>query len=182
MRKLMAGLFISLDGVVNAPSNWQLPYWNDEIQEVISNGIAQCDTVLLGTRTYLEFAELWPKQGSDGPMADFMNHVPKYIVSSSLDTLEWTNSRLVKGNLAEEVARLKERSGKNILIPGSPRLVRSLLRDRLLDELSLMIIPVVVGSGLHLFDEITEQLPLKLVQSKALSNGVLSVTYQSAKV
>jgi dihydrofolate reductase len=134
--------------------------------------------VLLGRRTYLEFAELWPSQGSDVPMADFLNSSPKYVVSSTLHTLDWANSSLVTGDLSEVVAELTEQPGRNILVPGSPRLVRSLLRDGLLDEFHLMIHPVVVGSGMRLFDEMTDQVDLRLAESRTLSAGVLAVTYQ----
>lgn len=178
MRKIVAGLFISLDSVVESPENWLLS--NDEMWEVIGAGIAQADAILLGRRTYQQFAELWPNQGSEVPMADFLNNTPKHVVSSTLDTLEWANSSLVTGDLAEEVAKLKKQPGKNIQIPGSPRVVRSLLRDGLLDELSLMIHPIVVGSGMRLFDEMTDQVRLKLVESRTLNTGVLSVTYQPA--
>jgi dihydrofolate reductase len=108
----------------------------------------------------------------------FLNNTPKYIASSTLDSLEWANSSLVTGDLVEEVTRLKQRPGKNILMPGSPRLVRSMLREGLLDELSLMIAPVVVGSGARLFDELTERVPLELTESATLSTGVLSVSYR----
>jgi dihydrofolate reductase len=178
MRKIVTGLFISLDGVVESPSDWLLS--NHEMWEVISAGIAQSDAILLGRRTYLQFAEIWPNQGSDVPMADFLNNTPKHVVSSTLDTLDWANSSLVTGDLAGEVAKLREQPGKNIQIPGSPTLVRSLLRDGLLDELTLMVHPVVVGSGMRLFDGITDQVHLKLVESATLSTGVLSVTYQPA--
>jgi dihydrofolate reductase len=181
MRRIVAGLLMSLDGVVESPSEWGFSrYFNDEMQEGIAAGVTQADAVLLGRRTYLEFAELWPNQGSEVPMADFLNNSPKYVVSATLETLGWANSRLLTGDLAEELTKLKEQPGKNILIPGSPRLVRSLLRDRLLDELSLNICPVVVGSGMRLFDEITDLLPLRLVNSTTLSTGVLGVTYQPA--
>jgi dihydrofolate reductase len=176
MRKIVTGLFISLDGVVESPSNWLLS--SDEMWEAISVGIAQSDAILLGRRTYLQFAEIWPNQGSDVPMADFLNNSPKHVVSSTLDTLDWANSSLVTGDLAGEVAKLREQPGKNVQIPGSPTLVRSLLRDGLLDELTLMVHPIVVGSGMRLFDGITDQVHLKLVESTTLSTGVLSVTYQ----
>jgi dihydrofolate reductase len=176
MRKLVAGLAMSLDGVVDSPSNWIA--FDDEMGAVIGAGIARSDAVLLGRRTYLEFADLWPKQGNDVPMAKFLNNTPKYIASSTLDSLEWANSSLVTGDLVEEVTRLKQRPGKNILMPGSPRLVRSMLREGLLDELSLMIAPVVVGSGARLFDELTERVPLELTESATLSTGVLSVSYR----
>ena len=178
MRKIVAGLAISLDGVVESPSDWLLS--SPDMWEMISDGIAQSDAVLLGRRTYLQFAEIWPDQGSDVPMADFLNNSPKHVVSSTLDTLDWANSSLVTGDLAGEVAKLREQPGKDVQIPGSPTLVRSLLRDGLLDELSLMVHPIVVGSGMRLFDGNTGQVHLKLVQSRTLSTGVLSLTYQPA--
>jgi dihydrofolate reductase len=175
VRKITAGLAITLDGVVESPSSWML--FDDEMNAVISEGIGRSDAILLGRRTYLQFARLWPSLGSDVPLADFMNSTPKYIVSSTLGTLDWANSSLVTGDLAAELARLRDQPGKNIQVPGSPTLVRSLLRDGLLDELSLMIQPIVLGSGMRLFDEMTEQVSLKLVESRTLSTGVLSVTY-----
>jgi dihydrofolate reductase len=181
MRKVVAGLAITLDGVVESPSpsNWML--FNDEMWEVIQAGIAQSDAILLGRRTYLEFAALWPTQGSEVPMADYMNDTPKYIASTTLkEPLEWKNSTLIKGNLAEELTKLKEQPGKNIQVPGSPRLVRGLLLDGLLEELALMVHPTVIGSGLRLFDEVPHQVRLELVQSRTLSTGVLSVTYRPA--
>jgi dihydrofolate reductase len=178
MRKIVAGLAISLDGVVESPADWIL--LDDELAAVINAGVAQADAVLLGRRTYLEFAKLWPTQGGDVPMADFLNNSPKHIVSSTLDTLEWANSTLVTGDLAEEIAKLKEQPGRNIQIPGSPTLVRSLLRDGLLDELSLAVHPIVVGAGMRLFDETSGQMRLELVESTTLGSGVLSVTYRPA--
>jgi len=179
MRKIVAGLFMSLDGVVESPSGWAL--FNAEMQEMIGAGIAQSDAILLGRRTYLEFAELWPRQPRS-PMADYMNDTPKYVASTTLqDPLEWKRSRLIKGDLAGALTSLKQQPGKNIQIPGSPRLVRALLRDGLLDELGVMIHPIVVGSGMRLFDDMTDQRRLKLVEARTLSTGVLSVTYQPAK-
>jgi len=182
MRRIVAGLFMSLDGVVESPYKWGFQYMNEELTQRITAGIAQADAVLLGRRTFLEFAELWPNQGSDVPMAHFLNSSPKYVVSATLHTpLKWANSSLISGDLRRELTKLKQQPGKNIQIPGSPMLVRSLLRDGLLDELGLSICPVVVGSGMHLFDEITTQIALKLVDSTTFSNGMLGVTYQPAE-
>lgn len=111
MRKIVAGLFMSLDGVVSAPDGWQYPYFDDELMDGIKAGVAQADAVLLGRHTYVEFAELWPSQDSSVPMADFLNNAPKYVVSSTLHTLTWANSRLVTGDLAEELTKLKEQPG-----------------------------------------------------------------------
>lgn len=176
MRKVVAGLFISLDGVVESPSDWLIS--DDEMWAEMAAGIAQADAVLLGRRTYLEFAKLWPAQGNNGPMATFLNNSPKYIVSRSLTSpLGWANSRLLGGDLAAGVARLKEQPGKNIQVPGSPTLVRSLLSHGLLDELALGIQPVVLGSGLRLFDQMTRSVRLKLTESRTFANGAISATY-----
>ena len=184
MRRIVAGLLMSLDGVVESPGEWGWShYMNDEMTKGIAAGVAHAGAVLLGRRTYLEFARIWPSQGSDVPMADFLNHSPKYVASKTLTSpLEWANSTLLSGDLATELGRLKAQSGKNILVPGSPRLVCNLLRDGLLDELNLNICPVVVGSGMRLFDEIGREVRLKVVSSMTLSNGVLGVTYQPAQV
>jgi dihydrofolate reductase len=178
MRKIVAGLLMSLDGVVESPGEWGFSrYFNDEMREGISAGIAQADAVLLGRRTYVEFAELWPKQGSEVLMSDFLNHSPKYVVSSTLEKLDWANSRLLTGDLAEALGKLKRQPGKDILIPGSPTLVRALVRQGLLDVLNLNVCPIVVGSGMRLFDGITDQIYLTLLHTVTLSNGVVGLTY-----
>jgi dihydrofolate reductase len=178
MRRVVTGLFMSLDGVVESPSSWGAPYFDDELFEWINAGLPEADSILLGRRTYLEFAGLWPGQGSSSPMAEFLNTTPKHVVSSTLETLEWSPASVVRGELGDQIRALKQQPGRNIQIPGSPMLVRSLLRDQLLDELSLAICPLVVGSGMHLFEEeIGEQVPLTLVASRTLRSGVLAVTY-----
>jgi dihydrofolate reductase len=139
------------------------------------------DTMLLGRRTYEEWADYWPdKTAEDDPYADYINNVPKFVVSTSLTKVEWRNSALVSGDLAEQVGKLKEQPGKGIAISGSITLIGSLLKMGLLDELSLLVFPVVVGSGKRLF-EADEQLPLRLVDSKTFQNGVLSLTYERAE-
>lgn len=179
MRKIVAGLFISLDGVVEAPDRWRSRHFTTEMADALTVGVEEADAILLGRRLYQEFAAYWPQQGSEVTMADFFNLTPKYVVSPTLDTpLEWANSRLVTGDLAEALTKLKEQPGKNIQVPGSPTLVRSLLREGLLDELSLWIFPVVVGSGMRLFDGTTGDVELELVGSRTFSSGVLSATYR----
>ena len=180
MRKIVAGLFMSLDGVVESPGTWAFQRYLDAEQgQMISAGIVEADAVLLGRRTYEEFVRLWPGQPDSVPMARFLNGSPKYVVSSSLRTpLEWANSTLLRGDLAQELTALKNLPGKNIQVPGSPALVRALVRDGLLDELALSICPVVVGTGARLFDETTRNLSLRLVQSRTLASGVLAVTYE----
>jgi dihydrofolate reductase len=181
MRKIVAGLFISLDGVVEAPENWQMPYFSDEMGEVVGSNMAAADTMLLGRRTYQEFAAFWPNQPSDEQFADQINSIPKLVASTTLDRVDWQNSTLIRGNVAEELAKLKEQPGKNINVTGSVTLVRSLLRDDLLDELGLLVHPIVVGTGKHLFEAGSGQIPLTLVDSQTFSTGVVSLTYQPAR-
>jgi dihydrofolate reductase len=185
MRKVVASEIVSLDGVVEAPDKWHFPYLNDEMGEAIGAAMAAADAMLLGRVTYEEFAAFWPSQeGSedDQEIADYMNNTPKFVVSTTLEEpLEWTNSTLIRGNVAEEITELKQQPGKDISITGSPTLVRSLLKDDLLDELRLMVHPIVVGSGKRLFEDGSDQKALKLVSSKTFSTGVLYLTYQVAQ-
>jgi dihydrofolate reductase len=178
-RKVAAGLFMTLDGVVDSPGLWRSRYFDEEVADLIASSLAQSDALLLGRRTYQEFAEYWPRQGSESPLARQMNETPKLVVSSTLKTVEWANSSLVTGNLAEELAKLK-RAGKNIRIPGSPALVESLLRDGLLDELALLVHPIVVGGGRRLFEDGTYCTALRLVESRSFGTGVVSLRYASA--
>jgi dihydrofolate reductase len=180
MRKIVAWLISSLDGVVESPERWSSPYMNDEVNAEIGAGMAPTGSVLLGRRTYQEMADYWPHQNGN-PFADYLNNSPKYVVSATLDTLEWANSHLVTGDLAEEVARLKQQPGEDLLVLGSPTLVRSLLRDQLLDVLTLNICPIVLGSGLRLFDGSTDQVRLELVEATTYSTGVLRAGYQPAR-
>jgi dihydrofolate reductase len=180
MRKIVAGLFISLDGVYESPDKWHFSYFNDEIGQEVGAQMAATDTMLLGRQTYQEFASYWPHQANDVPPADFMNNTPKVVVSSTLKTVEWQNSTLISGNVVEELRKLKSQPGKNIGITGSGTLVRSLLRDGLLDELHLLVHPIVVGSGKRLFDGEPGKVPLKLTESKTFSSGVLALTYAPA--
>lgn len=183
MRKIVSGLFISLDGVFEAPDQWHFPYFNDEMGDAIGAQMAESDCMLLGRVTYDEFASYWPNQtrdGEAGEMADVMNDTPKYVVSSTLKAPKWKNTTLIDGaNAAEELDALKRQPGKDISITGSGTLVRTLLRAGVLDELRLLVHPIVVGHGKRLFDE-GEQVPLKLTDSKTFSTGVLSLTYQRA--
>jgi dihydrofolate reductase len=182
MRKVVASLFVSLDGVMEAPEKWHFPYFNDEMGEVILKAMSASDALLLGRRTYQEFAAFWPNQPADeDPMATFINESPKYVVSTSLEEVDWKNSTLLRRDVANEVKKLKGLPGKDISISGSATLVRSLLREGLLDELRLMIHPVVVGSGRRLFENGTPQAALELVDSETFSTGVVDLTYRPAR-
>lgn len=184
MRKIAAGLFISLDGVVEFPDRWGFQYMDNDMSEGIAAGLARADAVLLGPATYRIFARLWPNQTDDVPMAKFLNHSPKYVVSRTPDKvgkLEWEPAILLKGDLTSALAKVKAETGKTIQVPGSPKLVRSLLHEGLLDELSLTICPEVVGSGLRLFDEVSDHVKLTVERSRIHSNGAISVTYRPSR-
>jgi dihydrofolate reductase len=139
--------------------------------------IAEEDAVLLGRVTYQEWASYWPTS-TDEPYASHINNTPKYVVSSTLEKVEWSNSTLIRGNLSEEIANLKRRPGKTIGVAGSPTLVESLLHNDLLDQLRLMIHPVVAGNGKHLFKDGRDLKRLKLIESKTTSTGVAILTYE----
>ena len=177
MRKIVAGLFISLDGVVEAPETWHFAYFNDEMGEIVGGQMAEADTMLLGRRTYEEFASYWPN-ATDGPIATQMNGTPKLVASRTLREVTWQNARLLGDDVAAELTALKAGPGKDIGITGSPTLVRSLIAAGVLDELRLLIHPIVVGSGKRLFegDELART-GLKLLDTKTLSTGVIYARY-----
>jgi len=180
MRKIAAGMFVSLDGVHEAPENWTFDYFTDEVGDAIMSSMAAADTLLLGRKTYQEFADVWPSRGTDDPIGAFMNNTPKVVASTTLDRVEWQNSTLITGDVIEDVAKLKQQPGKNINMTGSATLVRSLLQATLLDELWLMVFPVVLGSGKRLFAEGEARLSLKLAAAQTFSTGVQSLTYTPA--
>jgi dihydrofolate reductase len=183
VRKIVAGLFISLDGVYEAPDQWHFPYFNDEMGEAVQSQMDAADTMLLGRVTYQEFASYWPQQSNDEvDIADYMNTIPKVVVSETLDSVdEWQNSTLIKGNVVEELTLLKQQPGKNIAITGSGRLVASLLREGLLDELHLLVHPIVVGKGKRLFASEDQPRGLRLADAQTFSTGVLNLTYAPAE-
>lgn len=182
MRKIVAGTFLSLDGVMESPDKWHFPYFDDKMGDAVGSQMAEADAMLLGRVTYQEFASYWPQQTDETPGADFMNGVTKYVVSTTLQSVDaWQNSTLIDGtNFVAEIQRLKESPGKQINVTGSAKLVQSLLRGQLLDELRLLVHPIVVGGGKRLLEGETGQHPLKLVDSQTFDTGVLYLTYQPA--
>jgi len=178
MRKIVAGLFASLDGVVEAPETWSTGYFSDEAQQEIGAQMAASDTMLLGRVTYEGFAAYWPgRSAEEDPMAGFMNATPKLVASRTLKEVEWENSTLIEGDAAEELARLKKEPGKDITVTGSVTLVGSLLRSGVLDELRLLVYPIVLGRGRRLYED-GDRVPLRLVDSRSHRNGVLSLVYE----
>ncbi|MCX6049196.1 MAG: dihydrofolate reductase family protein [Chloroflexi bacterium] len=183
MRKVVAGLFITLDGVTEAPYLWQFDNFDEDMMASMGAFITETDTILLGRVTYAEWAPYWPTS-TDEPFASFINNTPKYVVSTTLDQVEWgqfDKPTLIKGKLDQEIAKLKEQPGKRISVTGSPTLVDSLLQADLLDELTLMVHPVVAGSGKRLFKEGGALKRLTLVDSKTTRTGVSLLTFQPRK-
>jgi dihydrofolate reductase len=179
VRKVVAVELASVDGVIEAPEEWAFSYSNDEMEEANASGMAASDALLLGRVTYEALAAFWPHQPGGTPMVDYINSVPKFVVSETLEEpLEWNNSTLIEGNVAEEITQLKRQPGKDITVLGSGVLVRSLLRDGLLDELKLIVHPIVLGGGKRLFEEGGDQKALELVDSKTFGTGVLYLTYR----
>src|SRR5918993_3321005 len=182
MRKVVAVELVSLDGVMEAPEEWAFSYSNEEMEAANAKGMAASDAMLLGRATYQGLAAFWPHQPGGTPMVDYINSVPKFVVSTTLeDPLEWNNSTLIDGNeFAEEIAELKRQPGEDITILGSGALVRSLFKEGLLDELRLMVHPIVLGGGKRLFDGGGDRKPLELVDSRTFKTGVLFLTYRLA--
>ncbi len=174
MRKLVESTFMSLDGVISSPEQWSPPYWNDEHMSYARELLFAADALLLGRETYEVFAEAWPARSGD-EYTDRINSMPKYVASTTLRETTW-NATLIEGDVAEEVAKLKQQPGENILKFGTGGLDRILLQHKLVDEYHLWIFPVVAGSGQRLFDGL-EMTHLTLVDTTILSTGIVIGTY-----
>lgn len=174
MRKVVVTEFMSLDGVMEEPA-WTVPYWNDEIAKFKDDEQHTSDALLLGRVTYQGFAAAWPESEDEG--ADYMNNIPKYVVSTTLDKLEWNNSTLIKDNIVEELTKLKQQDGQDILVYGSATLVQTLIQHDLVDRYRLLVYPVFVGKGKHLFNEGTTA-TLKLLESQSFSSSVVALVYE----
>ncbi len=186
MRKIVAGMFISLDGVVEDPHLWHFPYFNDEMGAAVSATLATADTVLLGRTTYDSFAGAWPEReaagGEDAGMAKALGDARKIVVSNQDLQFTWRNSEQLKGDLVEAVTALKSEPGDtNIGMSGSVSVVRQLLAAGLIDELHLLVHPIAIRKGMRLFDEDETPVPLTLISSEAFKTGVLNLVYGPAE-
>jgi dihydrofolate reductase len=186
MRKIIANLFISLDGVVEEPGNWHFPYFNDEMGAAVDAVLGNADTMLLGRKTYDDHAGAWPEReaagGEDAEFAKVLGDARKIVVSRQRPELSWRNSELLEGDLVEGVTALKNEPGAgNIAMSGSISVVRQLLAAGLLDELHLLVHPIAVRQGMRLFDEGDTSIPLKLLSSQAFGTGVLHLVYGPAE-
>ncbi|HEX2433532.1 MAG TPA: dihydrofolate reductase family protein [Gaiellaceae bacterium] len=193
MRMLRVIEFLSLDGVMQAPGaadedteggfqhgGWQRPYFDEVLGATAAEGMAETDAYLFGRKTYEKMAAYWPTAPEDDPYGRHMNSTPKYVASRTLHDVEWQNSMLIEGDVAEEVARMKEEPGKNIAVLGSGDLVQTLLDRNLVDEFFLAVYPIVLGSGKRLFREAAQVRKLSLVDSKPTSTGGVILTYRPA--
>jgi dihydrofolate reductase len=193
MGKLVVGTFLTLDGVMQGPGGpeedpdggfehggWSVPFWegDDAMGPFMDESMQRADALLLGRKTYEIFAAHWPNVGDDDPMAAKLNSVDKYVASTTLDDVEWQNSTLIKGDVAEEVAKLKDEKAE-IQVPGSQQLIQTLLQHDLIDEYRLLIFPVVLGTGKKLFADGTIPTNLKLVDTKTSSTGVAINIYEA---
>ena len=185
MRKIIAGLFISLDGVVEDPAAWHFPYFNDEMGAAVTATLATADTVLLGRETYDSFAGAWPEQeaagGEDAGMGKALGDARKIVVSRQSLEFTWRNSEQLQGDLVEAVTVLKNEPGDtHIAMSGSISVVRELLAAGLLDELHLLVHPIAVRKGRRLFEDGESPIPLTLISSETFETGVLHLVYRGA--
>jgi dihydrofolate reductase len=185
MRKIIAGLFIALDGVVEAPDQWHFPYFNDEMGAAVTASLGSADTMLFGRKTYDSFAGAWPEReaagGEDAPFAKVIGDARKIVVSNQQLQFTWRNSEQVRGDLVEFVTALKNEPGGTIGMSGSVSVVRQLLAAGLLDELHLLLHPIAVRKGIRLFEEGEPPIPLKLISSQTFTTGVLNLVYAPAE-
>jgi dihydrofolate reductase len=188
MRKIVATEYVTLDDVMEDPGGaesfehggWTAPYWNDELGQLQFQTLMASDALLLGRKTYEGFAAAWPKMKDEAGFADRMNGLPKYVVTKTLAELEWNNSHALKGDVVEEVTRLKDQPGQDILVYGSATLVRTLLQHGLIDQYNLLVYPVVLGSGKRLFGG-AARTALTLEEARAYACGVALMRYGQAK-
>ena len=188
MGRIVVTEFVSLDGVMEAPGggeDYKHAGWTFEIDRGEEGNKFKLDetlgaeALLLGRRTYEGFAAAWPSR--EGEFADKFNGMPKYVVSSTLENPEWNNSTVLKGDLVEEVSRLRDTAAGDVYVQGSARLVQALVEHDLVDELRLMVFPVVLGSGKRLFDGTSDKKRLRLAESRTVGDGVTILIYQPAQ-
>ena len=178
MRNVIVSEFVTLDGVMEAPNQWSFQFGRSEEQlQFKLEELKACDALLLGRETYQGFAKAWPTMQGAGEYGERMNSLPKFVVSTTLSEVEW-NASLIKGNLADEIGRIKQQPGQDVVIFGSGELVHTLMHQDLIDEYRLMVFPVVVGRGERLLREGSEKRVLKLVETRTFSSGVVVLTYQ----
>ncbi|MBZ0290551.1 MAG: dihydrofolate reductase family protein [Anaerolineae bacterium] len=178
MRKLVVSEFIALDGVIEAPETWHFPFISDDAQAYTMAQIDAAESMLYGRVTYDIFAGYWPNADQNDPIAKKLNRAPKYVVSNTLKKADWQNTTIISGDMADGVAKAKAGGSGIMSITGSAALIQSLLKAGLVDELHLMVHPVIVGRGSRLFEDGLDSIPLKLVETQTFKLGVVALTYQ----
>jgi dihydrofolate reductase len=186
VKKITAALFISLDGVVEAPDQWHFPYFNEEMGAAVDATLGAADTILFGRKTYDSFAGAWPEReaagGEDAPFARALGDARKIVVSNQQLEFNWRNSEQLQGGLIESVTALKNEPGDGTIgMSGSVSVVRQLLTAGLLDELHLLVHPIAVRQGMRLFDEGEPPIPFALISSETFETGVLKLVYAPAE-
>lgn len=196
MRKIIVSEFLTLDGVMQAPGSpdedrsggfehggWQMPYFDDIFAKAVIQGLTEAGGFVLGRKTYEIFAAYWPTApAEEQEVARPLNNLPKFVVSKTLrEPLAWNNSTLIAGDVVKEVAKLKRQSGNDLRVIGSGELVQTLMKHDLVDEYDLMIHPLILGSGKHLFKEGSSKQALKLLDFKTTSKGVTILKYETEK-
>jgi dihydrofolate reductase len=194
MRKITVSEFVSLDGVMQAPGGvdedteggfayggWTGPYWHDDLGANFLQEISQCDTLLLGRKTWQTHAEAFEPMPVGDSFGDVMNNLHKYVVSATLESATaWRNSTIIRQNVVDEVRKLKEQPGKNVYVDGSSVLVHTLAQHDLVDEYSLLVFPIVLGRGKRVFPD-GFRTDLKLIETKSFPTGVILLRYQPDK-
>jgi dihydrofolate reductase len=178
VRKVIVSSYVTLDGRVDDPQDWVVPYDDDELVKYHTDLVMNSDGLLLGRKTYEIFAAIWPSRSGEFPYVDRLNAMAKYVASTTLKDLEWKNSHLIDGDVAEAVAELKEEPGQDLIVYGGLDLVHSLLEHDLIDEYRLLVHPVVLGKGRRFFKDGAERLNLDLVDTTVIPPGVAVLTYQ----
>lgn len=204
MRRIIVSEFVTLDGVMEAPDKWSFQFSNEEIVKYKFDELFASDVLLLGRVTYQIFADAWPSltdeenllrikeaggdtealqsdAGKGNPFADRMNSIKKFVVSTTLKEAKWNNSKLIKGNIVQEISKLKRQPGQDILIEGSSDLMNSLMQQDLIDEYRLMVFPIVLGSGKHLFKNGIDKKVMTLVDTRTFRSGVVVLSYKPAE-
>lgn len=179
MGKLVSYFFISLDGVVEAPDQWHFPYFNEEMGDAVGEGMGKCAAFLMGRTMYDEWSKHWPavpSDSEDAEIAAFFNDIPKYVISDSLTEATWNNTTIISGDVKTKIEQLKDEVDGDINMSGSTATVQWLLSNGLVDELDLLVHPIVVGAGQRLLDDLPKT-PLKLVRSETFSTGVMRLVY-----
>ncbi|WP_323173300.1 dihydrofolate reductase family protein [Natrialba sp. PRR66] len=193
MRKLVVSEFLTIDGVMQAPGapdedteggfehgGWQVPYF-DDVDPTVADGLSAADALVLGRKTYEIFASYWPTASEDEPFTERMNSIDKYVASRTLDAVDWQNSTLLKGDVADAVAELKQEPGGDLVVIGSGELVQTLMVNDLVDEYQLMVHPLVLGTGKRLFTDESEPTGMTLVEIETTDSGVVGLTYETAE-